>query len=71
MDFFDLIRELRKSEANINKAGKAMKKTANDIMTRDVHTVTESTPIEALAKAFSEKGVSGFPAVSKPCSETA
>jgi CBS domain-containing protein len=45
------------------EAGKAMKKTANDIMTRDVHTVTESTPIEVLAKAFSEKGVSGFPVV--------
>ena len=38
-----------------------MKKTASDIMTREVHTVTESTPIEELARAFSEKGVSGFP----------
>jgi CBS domain-containing protein len=36
-------------------------KTARDIMTSDVHTVTESLPIEDLARAFSEKGVSGFP----------
>ena len=30
-------------------------------MTRDVHTVTESTPIDELARTFGEKGVSGFP----------
>lgn len=36
-------------------------KTARDIMTRDVHTVTESTPIEKLAEAFTEKRVGGFP----------
>ncbi len=40
-----------------------MKKTASDIMTRQVYTVTEDAPIEELAKAFSEKKVDGFPVV--------
>lgn len=38
-----------------------MKKTAREIMTRDVQTVTESTSLDQLAKAFGETGVSGFP----------
>jgi CBS domain-containing protein len=38
-----------------------MAKTAADIMTRNVYTVTESTPIEELARAFGSQGVSGFP----------
>ena len=38
-----------------------MAKTAADIMTRNVYTVTEATPIDELARAFSAKGVSGFP----------
>jgi len=38
-----------------------MAKTAADIMTRNVYTVTEATPIDELARAFSSKGVSGFP----------
>ncbi|GAB4259301.1 MAG: CBS domain-containing protein [Deferrisomatales bacterium] len=35
--------------------------TARDIMTRDVITVTEETPVDELAKAFVAHGVSGFP----------
>jgi CBS domain-containing protein len=38
-------------------------KTARDIMTKDVFTVTESTPLDELARAFSDRGVSGFPVV--------
>lgn len=37
--------------------------TARDIMTKDVFTVTESTPLDELARAFSSRGVSGFPVV--------
>lgn len=36
-------------------------KTARDIMTREVHTVTPATPIEDLARTFTEKRVDGFP----------
>lgn len=36
-------------------------KTARDIMTRDVFTVTAATSLDELAKAFSDKRVSGFP----------
>lgn len=36
-------------------------KTARDIMTREVHTVTPATPIEDLARTFTEKHVDGFP----------
>lgn len=36
-------------------------KTAKEIMSREVHSVTEATPIDELAKAFIEKGKSGFP----------
>jgi len=38
-------------------------KTARDIMTRDVQTVAPDTSIEALARCFSDRGVSGFPVV--------
>ncbi len=38
-------------------------KRARDIMTRNVYTVTPDTPLDALAKAFTEKRVSGFPVV--------
>lgn len=36
-------------------------KTAREIMTRQVRTVAEDTSIEALARAFEETEVSGFP----------
>jgi CBS domain-containing protein len=36
-------------------------KTAGEIMTREVRTVSEDTPIDALARAFAEREVSGFP----------
>lgn len=38
-------------------------KTAADIMTRDVFTVTEATSLDELARAFGEKRVGGFPVV--------
>jgi CBS domain-containing protein len=38
-------------------------KTARDIMTREVFTVTAGTPLDELARAFSAKRVSGFPVV--------
>ncbi|MBI5016395.1 MAG: CBS domain-containing protein [Deltaproteobacteria bacterium] len=38
-------------------------KTAREIMTKDVFTVTESTPLDELARAFANRGVSGFPVV--------
>ncbi len=38
-------------------------KRARDIMTRTVHTVPPDMPLDALAKAFTEKRVSGFPVV--------
>lgn len=36
-------------------------KTAKEIMSVEVHAVTEDTSIDELAKAFIEKGESGFP----------
>jgi len=38
-------------------------KTAREIMTREMRTVSEDTPIDALARAFAETEVSGFPVV--------
>lgn len=38
-------------------------KTARDIMTREAVTVTTDTPLDELARAFSERRVSGFPVV--------
>lgn len=40
-----------------------MTRTARDIMTREVFTVTEDTSLQALADAFGEKRVGGFPVV--------
>lgn len=38
-------------------------KTAKDLMTRDVHTVSPNTGLKELAKLFAEKRVGGFPVV--------
>ncbi|TAL15923.1 CBS domain-containing protein [bacterium] len=38
-------------------------KTARDLMTREVHTVTPNTGLKELAKLFAEKRVGGFPVV--------
>ena len=38
-------------------------KTAKDLMTREVHTVTPNTGLKELAKLFTEKRVGGFPVV--------
>jgi len=40
-------------------------RTAREIMTREVRTVTEDTPIDALARAFAESDVSGFPVLDR------
>jgi CBS domain-containing protein len=38
-------------------------KTAKDLMTREVHTVSPNTGLKELAKLFAEKRVGGFPVV--------
>ncbi len=40
-----------------------MTRTARDLMTREVFTVTEATSLQELAQAFGEKRVGGFPVV--------
>ena len=38
--------------------------TAKDIMTKDVITVTEETPVKEVARIFLEKGINGLPVMS-------
>lgn len=38
---------------------------AKDIMTKDVITVTEETPVKEVARIFLEKGINGLPVISK------